>query len=280
MYEITQKENSVQIFPVTDLNLEQTLFCGQCFRWKNLGNNTFCGVVKNSSVTICLENSVLSITPCAENGFEQLWRQYFDLDLDYAKIRKQLGDIHPTLKKAAGFSPGIRILRQDPWEALCTFIISQNNNIPRITGIIERLCENFGTRIENSDFYMFPTVQQLAGKTPEDLAPLRSGFRAKYILDAVEKINSGKLILEDIKNLPLEQAKEQLMTIKGVGTKVADCALLFGFHRLSCFPMDVWMNRAMEQLFPGVAPADFGEYAGIAQQYIFHYSRSNPQLFS
>ena len=151
-------------------------------------------------------------------------------------------------------------------------LISQNNNIPRIKGIVSRLCEHFGEKIPGG--FAFPAPEVLANCTVEDLAPLRSGFRAKYILNAAQKVAQGIIILDAMKTMPLEEVRQQLMTIQGVGPKVAECAALYGLHRLEAFPMDVWMKRAMAILFPNKTAADFGRYAGIAQQYIFHYART------
>ncbi|HHZ06362.1 MAG TPA: DNA glycosylase [Clostridiales bacterium] len=269
--------DTIIIDNIKDFNLQQTLECGQCFRWDMVKENSYNGVVLNKAVNATLNNGALTITGCC-HSHKDFWLDYFDLKADYGKIRHDLSLIHPTLKEAATYAPGIRILNQDKWEALCSFIISQNNNIPRIKGIISRLCGEFGNKISDNA-YTFPTPQELKNVTIDDLQPLRSGFRAKYIVDAVEKVNSGEVCLDRITTLPLPEAREQLIKIKGVGVKVADCTLLYGMHRLECFPIDVWMRRAMEVLFPNVAPEDFGQYAGIAQQYIFHYSRMNPTLF-
>ena len=198
--------------------------------------------------------------------------------LDYVKIREEISASHPVLREAARYAPGIRILRQEPYEALCTFIISQNNNIKRIKGIVQRLCENFGEKLSDGEF-AFPTAEKMSKLTPDDLAPLRAGFRSRYLVDAAQKVYSGEVNLEKCRTCNYEQARGDLMKITGVGVKVADCTLLFGLHRIEAFPVDVWMKRAMAKLFPGMTAEDFGEYAGIAQQYIFHYSRMHPELF-
>ena len=173
----------------------------------------------------------------------------------------------PILKDAAKNAPGIRILAQEPWEALCSFIISQNNNIPRIKGIISRLCETFGKK--SGESYTFPSAETLAVLEPDDLQNLRAGFRAGYIIDGARKVASGEIDLEALRNMPIETAREKLMTIRGVGPKVAECTLLYGLHRLEAFPIDTWIKKAMSTLYEGLKPEDFGEYAGIAQQYIF-----------
>ena len=262
---------------ITDLDLAQTLDCGQCFRWSEQPGGTFSGVALGKSVSVQIKDGVFSIDG-AEESDRALWKSYFDLDCDYASIRSNLASLHPVLKQAAEYASGIRILRQEPFEALCTFIISQNNNIPRIKGIVGRLCESFGEKLPDGN-YTFPSAQRLSGLTPEDLSPLRAGFRARYIIDAAKKVSSEEVDLSLCETADYEQARAELMKIVGVGVKVADCTLLFGMHRVDAFPMDVWMKRAMEQLFPGMTPDGFGEYAGVAQQYIFHFSRQHPELF-
>ena len=275
--ECSKTVNGIKISGVKDLDLGETLDCGQSFRWKRNDNGSFSGVAFNRAVTMDLIGTDLYIDNAPMEDYD-LWYNYLDLQLDYGKIRDSISNIHPVLKEASAYAPGIRILRQDPWEALCTFIISQNNNIKRIKGIVERLCENFGKKLSDGE-YTFPTAEKLSKLSVDDLAPIRAGFRNKYIIDSAQKVNSGEVNLNICYDLPYDEAQQELMKIKGVGTKVADCTLLFGFHRIEAFPLDVWMKRAMEKLFPTMSPKDFGEYAGIAQQYIFHYSRMNPEIF-
>ena len=270
-------ENFIVIPDVRDLDLEQTLDCGQSFRWTKQDDGSFSGVAFGKYVNISLDGTDMVIKNAAPED-EKIWREYFDLELDYGKIREDISRLHPVLEDAARYAPGIRILRQEPYEALCTFIISQNNNIKRIKGIVARLCESFGDEIDEG-VYTFPTAERLAELTPDDLAPLRAGFRNRYIIDSAKKVASGEVDLELCKTADYEAARAELMKITGVGVKVADCTLLFGMHRVEAFPVDVWMKRAMEKLFPGMSANDFGEYAGIAQQYIFHYSRMHPELF-
>ena len=270
-------ENFILIPDVRDLDLEQTLDCGQSFRWTKQDDGSFSGVAFGKYVNISLDGTDMVIKTAAPED-EKIWREYFDLELDYGKIRGDISKLHPVLEEAARYAPGIRILRQEPYEALCTFIISQNNNIKRIKGIVARLCESFGDEIDEG-VYTFPNAERLAELTPDDLAPLRAGFRNRYIIDSAKKVASGEVDLELCKTADYEAARAELMKITGVGVKVADCTLLFGMHRVEAFPVDVWMKRAMEKLFPGMSANDFGEYAGIAQQYIFHYSRMHPELF-
>lgn len=270
-------ENGVRVEEIYDLDLAQTLDCGQSFRWTEREDGSFEGIAFGKFVTVRLENNTLYIENSTKEEFEKIWYDYFDFSLDYGKIREEISRIHPVLCEAAKYAPGIRILRQEPYEALCTFIISQNNNIKRIKGIVQRLCESFGEKIDGG--YAFPTAEKMAKLSPDDLAPLRAGFRNRYLVDAAQKVFSGEVDLEKCRSCDYDEARAELMKIKGVGVKVADCTLLFGLHRIGAFPVDVWMKRAMEKLFPEMKPEDFGEYAGIAQQYIFHFSRMHPELF-
>ena len=265
------------------LDLSQTLDCGQAFRWRPVllpdGTNAWRGMAFGHTLTVWQDGSEFCFE-CTEEEFRKIWYSYFDFKTDYAAMRVQLSALHPVLKEACTYAPGIRILRQEPWEALCSFIISQNNNIVRIKGIIDRLCGLSGHPIicGEDTLYAFPTPEQLTLHTVESLSPLRAGFRAKYLLDAAQRVNRGLLDLEALKTSSTERAREQLMTIHGVGPKVADCVLLYGLHHTDCFPMDVWMKRAV-QLLPGVSPESLGDTAGIAQQYLFHYARMHPELF-
>lgn len=270
-------ENGLKVDGVYDLDLAQTLDCGQSFRWIEQGDGSFSGIAYGKYVNVKLNGNTLYIENATAEDFEKIWYDYFDLSLDYGKIREEISKIHPVLCEAAKYAPGIRILRQEPFEALYTFIISQNNNIKRIKGIVHRLCENFGEKIDGG--FAFPTAEKLAKLSPDDLAPLRAGFRNRYLIDAAQKVALGEVQLEKCRNCNYDEARAELMKITGVGIKVADCTLLFGLHRIEAFPVDVWMKRAMEKLFPTMSTEDFGEYAGIAQQYIFHYSRMHPELF-
>ena len=262
--------------PAEDFSLPATLQCGQCFRWKQCEDGAWQGAAMGKRLTLREENGEI-VFSAGKEEFLEVWVPYFDLELDYGKIRRSLSRKHPVLREACRYAPGIRILRQDPWEALCSFIISQNNNIPRIQGIISRLCELYGG--ENGGNTAFPPPEWLAELSVEELAPLRSGFRAKYLLSAARLTVSGEVDLTAAAKLPVDEAREMLRKIYGVGDKVADCVLLYGLHRLEAFPMDVWMKRTMAELLPGVSPEDLGSFAGIAQQYLFHYSRNHPELF-
>ena len=275
-YYVTHR--GIEVPQVSDFDLAETLDCGQCFRWDALPDGSFRGIAFLRQLHVYLDGDTFVLDGASEEDFQRYWRGYFDLDFDYGAVRSQLSAQDPVMAEAARFAPGIRLLKQEPWEALCSFIISQNNNISRIKGIIARLCQCFGDPIPGGG-YSYPGPERLCGLSPEDLQPLRCGFRAPYILSAARLVADGTVDLPAIGSLPLPEAREQLMRIKGVGPKVAECALLYGMHRLDAFPMDVWIKRAMSTLFPGKKPEDFGPYAGIAQQYLFHYSRMHPELF-
>ncbi len=258
------KQGGDILLKTPDLDLDETLDCGQAFRWERTGDKEYHGFMLNTPLTVSAEKDFFRFRETDEDTFVNVWIPYFDLETDYSEIKRILSE-DSALSKACAYAGGIRILRQDSWEALCSFIISQNNNIPRIKGIIGRLCEMYGG---------FPDFKDMNGISPEDLAPLRAGFRAKYIADCVQKLNSREIVLDDIKNSPTEEIRKILMTIKGVGPKVADCAMLYGMYRIDCVPMDVWMKRVMEQFYPNGFPEFVLPYAGIAQQYLFHYMRT------
>jgi N-glycosylase/DNA lyase len=267
--EFKNDEKNFYILNADNFSLAETLDCGQAFRWSES-----CGVwqamVGNRLWRLTQEGNRITVFDCNEEEFKNFVVPYFDLDRDYGAIASAVSE-NEVFCEAVKIAGGIRILRQDPWETLCSFIISQNNNIPRIKGIIDRLCENFGEKTDGG--YTFPSAERIATLTLEDLAPLRSGFRAKYILDAAKKFASGEVSADKISALPTDEARAELMKIYGVGEKVADCALLFGFGRIDAFPKDVWIKRAMTVLFDGVLPECAVPFAGIAQQYLFHYAR-------
>ncbi len=257
-------------------DIGQTFLCGQCFRWKAAedSENAFEGIAMGKKLRVTQEKGEVILHNIGKEDVP-LWEDYFDLRTDYgAFIRRFSAD--DVLSTACESSRGIRILRQKPFETLLSFIISQNNNIPRIAGIIDRLCESFGEKIEGG--YSFPDAKRLKGISPEDLSPLRAGFRARYICDAVNKINSGEVDFEEIDALPLDKAREQLKKIVGVGDKVADCVLLFGFRKLDAFPKDVWVKRIMAELYPQGLPDCVKGAEGVAQQYLFHFVRNNKGL--
>jgi len=258
-------------------DLEQTLRCGQCFRYHALPKGGYLCLAADKAVHAFDKGAgTLVLSGCTYEDFEGFWRGYFDLDRDYAALRRGI-NADPLLQEAMDACSGIRVLRQDFFETLISFIISANNNIPRIRGIVERLCARFGQPrfIGGETYYTFPRPQDLAARTLEELAPVRAGFRAKYILSAARMVLSGEINEADIRSLPLEKAREILMHIPGVGPKVAHCVLLYGAGRLTAFPADVWIRRVLRESYGGedCDPAVFGPYAGLAQMYLFHHAR-------
>ena len=271
MYIKEFKNNNIYISGISDFDLPQTLDCGQAFRWEEASGGRWKGVAYNKYLELeKLSDGTIVLYNTSEEDFNNIWCDYFDLNRNYGEIIDAISG-NEILKAAASFGSGIRVLNQEPWETLCSFIISQNNNIKRIKGIIARLCENFGE--DMGGYYSFPTAQRIASLTLEDLSVLRSGFRAKYILDAANKVASGEIDLLNLKNIAVDDARCELMKIKGVGPKVADCALLFSHRHIDAFPKDVWIKRAMDVLFGGELPKEAVPYAGIVQQYIFFYAR-------
>ncbi len=265
------KNGNTYIYNLDCFELSATLDCGQAFRWSPTSPTKWRGIALGRLLEIEQKDNAVILNNVTEREFKDIWCDYFDFERDYNEVIAKIGN--EKLKEAATFSRGIRILRQEPWETLCSFIISQNNNIPRIKGIIDRLTENFGKKIDGG--YAFPTAEKIATLTLDDLSVLRSGFRAKYILDAAKKIADGTIDLEKLKLVDTDSAREELLKIYGVGNKVADCVLLFGLGHLSAFPKDVWIKRALEEMFGGSLNETNSEFAGIYQQYIFYYAREN-----
>ncbi len=253
--------------------------CGQCFRFSKKGN-FFSGVAFNNVIELFEEKDGYTIKTSGDITKEQL-ADFFDLKRDYKAIEEIL-KYDETMRTAMNFGRGIRILKQDFFETLLTFIYSQRSNIPKIAKCVEETARLFGNKISynGQEFYTFPTPKQMEGIAEKNLESVKCGYRAPYIIDAVSKINSGEINIEELKNLPYEKVKEKLLTIKGVGEKVADCICLFSFGFFEAFPTDTWIKKAMEQLY-GINNKDikgksgdmFGEYCGIAQQYLFYYLR-------
>lgn len=240
-----------------EVNLARTLDCGQAFRWTSDENGLWSGIVGAESLSVSQDD----LSPVRDNEF---WSNYFDMGFDYPGAIEELSSTGEVMRKAAEFSSGIQILNQDPWEALCSFIISQNNNIKRIRLIITRLSKGG----------LFPSPEKILDIGVEGLRELGLGFRDRYVFDAALKVHQGDIDLEELKTMDVSSATERLKTIYGVGDKVASCALLYGFHRFECFPMDVWMKRVMADMFDGMDGKKlFGPLAGLAQQYLFFYAR-------
>lgn len=265
-------ENRLVFDKVNPLDLSLTLDCGQCFRWTENPDGSWHGVVGSKKVNAVCQGDELIIMGDVSKNDREMWSAYFDLNRDYSLLCDRFC-ADKWLKKAVSAYPGIRVLHQEPWETLCSFIISQNNNIPRIKGIIGRLCCSFGDDLGDGDF-TFPSAETIAQKGAEDLAVLRAGFRVKYILDAAKKVAGGEIDLAQIENDDIDKARLELQKISGVGPKVAECALLYGFGRVDAFPVDVWVRRIMEELYPEGLPECVKGVEGIAQQYLFHWRRN------
>ena len=305
-----QRDGEVEITGVSDFDPEKTFECGQCFRWNADESGAYTGVAFGRAATVRYKasdsdgSSDTDSLSCGSDGgnsgggsdgdnsgggsifisgtiedFESVWRCYFDLDLDYTEIRRGLC-VDAFMRKASDYGAGIRILRQDSWEALCSFIISQCNNIPRIKKIISSLCGIFGDKIvfRGREYYTFPSAERLSMCSEEDLAPLRCGYRAEYIIAASKAVSGGILDLQALAQGAPNDARAALKSIRGVGSKVADCAVLYGLHMLDSFPLDVWIKRAVAEHYgPGFDPVVFHPYAGIAQQYMYYYIRKKSE---
>ena len=270
-YICKSEENCVAV-KISCFDLERTLDCGQAFRWVQTGENEWHGVAFAKPLTLKYDGGEIKFLGTNLTDFENIWKPYFDLDRDYDLLCRRFSrDKH--LEKAVAECYGIRLLRQEPWEALCSFIISQNNNIPRIKGIIDRLCRLLGEHLGGDD-YAFPTPETVAAAGIDGLAPIRAGFRAKYIIDAARKVADGEIDFEKIKAAPIDEGRDELIKIKGVGEKVAQCTLLYGFGKIDAFPVDVWVKRIMQELYPDGLPECINGARGIAQQYLFHWRRT------
>ncbi|MBP3596855.1 MAG: 8-oxoguanine DNA glycosylase [Clostridia bacterium] len=264
--------------------------CGQCFRWNKEEDNSYTGIIKNRVINIKKDNNDYKFFSNENVDLDKCITEYFDLNTDYEKIKNKLSGIDENLKLSIEYGNGIRILKQDIWECIISFIISANNNIPRIKKIIENLAFNYGKKVSfnNKEYYLFPTPEELSKATVQDLRKLGLGFRD------IRVYNSTKMILNkeiDIQKLVLEpdtnKVRNELLKLDGVGEKVADCILLFGFNRFDVFPVDVWVRRVMNDLYlhnedenkvnkneiRKIAKEKFLGIEGLAQQYLFYWKR-------
>ncbi len=283
---ITYENNNIILKEVCDFNLAHIFECGQCFRWNLQDDGSYLGVAKGHALKIRQDCDTVTFFNTSEQEFNNIWYDYFDFSRDYSKIKDTLSK-DEVLKTAIPFGCGIRILKQELFETVISFIISASNNIPRIKKIVELLCKNFGekTEYDGKTFYIFPTCEKLALLSLEDLSVIRAGFRDKYILAAAKKFASGEISADNFSVLSSSDSKKLLMSMYGIGSKVADCILLFGLSRTDSFPVDVWVKRIMETLYlktetknseiEKFATDRFGEFSGLAQQYLFFYAREN-----
>ena len=269
-------------------DIKHILECGQCFRFEQIDDMHYALVafgkmlhIKQSAnaVEFHYENHSLDTAE-----FEAIWLPYFDLQRDYGTIKAKITTKDPVMQTAVNFAPGIRILRQEPWEMLISFIISANNRIPQIKQVVKNISVKYGTRIDAQN-YAFPTVEQLLHAKQEDLRTLKTGFRDKYIVDAAQKAAAGVLEMNRDTKMLTDDLRKSLLSVAGVGEKVAHCILLFGYGRMDTFPVDTWVRKVMQQYYFGgetaspaqihsLAQKKFGELSGFAQQYLFHYIRT------
>ena len=257
-----------------ELNLKKTFECGQCFRWGLGDDDVWRGVAKGQAAKLWTQSGQVCMT---SSGDFEMWRDYFDLERDYGALKFENGG--EFLNKCVSYGEGIRILRQNSWETLCSFIISQCNNIPRIKKIIDTLCREFGESFEfdGERFFTFPDAEKISALKSEDLDVLRCGYRAPYIIGAAKAVASGELDLDALTERGCrDEVLSALKKLNGVGDKVANCVILYGLSIMSGFPIDTWMRRALKEHFPSdFDPKSLGACAGIAQQYIFYYAREN-----
>ena len=285
------KEQEYKIENIDSFELADIFDCGQCFRWNKQNNGSYTGVFKNNVLNVQKQGDTAIFKGICNGDIEETVRDYFDLDRNYENIKKELSKIDENVKTSVEYGKGIRILNQDLWETIISFIISANNNIPRIKGIIERLSKAYGKEIDSDGdkYYTFPTAEELKDVSVEDFRKLGTGFRDIRLYETTHMILDGKVNLEQLQNNPNTiEVREQLLSLSGVGPKVADCILLFStLKRFEVFPIDVWVRRVMNELYiknpdenkvnkkeiEKLAKEKFGNLAGIAQQYLFYWKR-------
>lgn len=273
---------------IEDFDIEEVLECGQCFHFTKLGDKLYELIAFGKYLRVKQDNTRVTLFDTTMEEYNHTWKRYFDLDKDYSDIKDRILKLDNRLSDAIKAKPGVRILRQDFFETLISFIISQNKQIPHIKQIVHNISEKYGSKIylnDNHVVYAFPTVEQLAVVTEEQLRECKVGFRAPYIKCATDMVASGQICEEKLLDMSVADAREALMTIKGVGEKVANCVLLFGLGFTDTFPVDVWMKRIMEymyfdspqdkKLIESFAMEKYGDLAGYAQQYLFFYGREN-----
>ena len=264
--------------------------CGQCFRWNKEDDGSYTGVVGHNVLNVKKNENEVTITGLCSEKIEELCKKYFDLETDYEEIKEKLSKIDDNLKTSIEYGKGIRILKQDTWEALISFIISANNNIPRIKGIIERISKKYGKTIkwQGKEYYTFPTPEELSKASVADLRKLGLGFRDTRVFETTRLVNTKQIDIYELEETKdSKRLKEELLKYPGVGPKVADCIMLFSMKKFEVFPIDVWVRRVMTELYfenetkivPNnkqilmYAEETFGNLAGLAQQYLFYWRR-------
>lgn len=282
----TVRENDIILHEYESFLISQTLECGQCFRFTQIGEENYIIVAYGKILNIYCDGTDIVFKNTTEEEFNNIWYNYFDFGRNYNDIKKKISENDEILQKAVEYAPGIRILNQDRFECLISFIISQNNRIPMIKKVISNISKKYGRYIgsvDGEEYYAFPNPEELIKADEAGLMECKTGFRAKYIIDAVQKVIHGEINL-NADDMDTETLRKMLMTIKGVGPKVADCTMMFSFGRCETFPTDVWVKRIMSELYFNGREASvkeihqkaeecFGDYAGYAQQYLFNYAR-------
>ncbi len=287
------KEQKYILKNQNSFELKDIFECGQCFRWNEEENGSYTGVIKEAVINVKKENEDIIFTGKCEGKIKEIVEYYFDLNTNYEEIKEKLSNIDEYLKTSVEYGKGIRILNQDLWETIISFIISANNNIPRIKGIIERLSQKYGDEIEWSGkkYYTFPTPEQLKDVTVSEYRNLGLGFRDIRLYETTKMILNKEIDLEKLQSNPsTQEVREELLKLSGVGPKVADCILLFSnLKRFDVFPIDVWVRRVMNDLYikeddetkvsktkiEKIANEKFGNIKGLAQQYLFYWRREN-----
>lgn len=286
---INDSNGVLTINEVKDFNLDHIFDCGQCFRWEKNDDGSYTGIAWSRIVRMEYDPAAecLSIHNSCREDFDNIWRNYLDLDRDYGSIKDTLRAADPVISEAIEYGQGIRILNQEKWETLLSFIISQNNNIPRIKKNINSLAELMGEKVGEYNgkvYYSLPSPDILAEAQVEDLAPCRLGYRAKYLIETARQVCSEGIESLEALGRPEVTAESALETLRqycGVGPKVANCIALFSLGKIDSFPIDTWVRKVMHQLY-GIPENDmktmasfaadtFGKLGGIAQQYLFYY---------
>ena len=289
----TMKEQKYIIENQNSFELKDIFECGQCFRWNEQEDGSYIGIIKNGVIKVEIEDKSIAFTGMCDGNIQGIVEEYFDLNRDYEKIKNQLKNIDEYLKTSIEYGNGIRILNQDLWETIISFIISANNNIPRIKGIIERISQKYGNEIDwnGKTYYTFPTPNQLKDVTVQDFRKLGLGFRDIRLYETTQMILNKEVDLEKLRKNPnTQEVRNELLKLSGVGPKVADCILLFSdLKRFDVFPIDVWVRRVMNDLYikeedenkvsktkiEKLAEEKFGDLKGLAQQYLFYWRREN-----
>ena len=273
--------NEIVKVQIRDFLPRHTFDCGQCFLWELQEDGSYTGIANRQAVRISMVEDTVEIEGITQTDYEDFWKRYLDFDRDYSKIKKTVS-INDTMIKSVEFGNGIRILRQDFFETLISFIISQRSSIPKIKSCVEKLCSLYGDEIhfKGKVFYTFPTAQKIASLSEEEIRSLGVGYRAPYILKAAQAVVNGEINAEELEAMDTASARQKLLSLYGVGDKVCDCVLLFSLGKYDLFPADVWIKRVMAEEFKSTdaklaGETKFGSYSGFAQQYLFYWRKYN-----